>query len=248
MLNPAVYWAILILVSAFAFWRGRFDEQGDDLPIDETLSRRREARALLGSLLRPYRWAVAFLAVVVVVENAARLSVPILVQRGIDRGIPPILAGGSAHTLMVIVGVLGGVVVIQAVSRMFFLQRSGRIGQKVLLELRQRVFRHFQRLDIAFHERYTSGRVVSRSTNDVEAIQDMLETGFDSLITAVLTLIGTAILLVTLDVRLGLMCLAAFPILVALVWWFRDESAKTYRKVRESAARKVGDFALGTRR
>jgi len=84
--------------------------------------------------------------------------------------------------------------------------------------------------------------VVSRSTNDVEAIQDMLETGFDSLITAALTLIGTAILLVTLDVRLGLMCLAGFPVLVGLVWWFRNESAKTYRKVRESAALVIVQF------
>ena len=224
-------------------WRGRIrDEQNDDLPIDESLPRRREARALLYSLLRPYRVTVALLALVVVVENAARLSVPILVQRGIDHGIPPILSGGSAHTLMVIVGVLCVVVLVQATSRMFFLQRSGRIGQKVLLELRRRVYRHFQRLDIAFHERYTSGRVVSRSTNDVEAIQDMLETGFDSLITAALTLIGTAILLVTLDVRLGLMCLAAFPVLVALVWWFRNESAKTYRRVRESAALVIVQF------
>jgi len=164
------------------------------------------------------------------------------VQRGIDHGIPPIIEGGSAHELIVIVATLCGVVLIQTISRMFFLQRSGRIGQKVLLELRRRVFRHFQRLDIAFHDRYTSGRVVSRSTNDVEAIQDMLETGFDSLITAVLTLIGTAILLVALDVRLGLMCLAAFPILVALVWWFRNESSKTYRIVRESAALVIVQF------
>src|SRR3954454_2714339 len=225
-------------------WRGRVtDSQNDDLPIDESVPRRREARALLGSLLRPYRLTGALLALVVVVENVARLSVPLLVQRGIDHGIPPILAGGSAHTLMVVVGVLCGVVLIQATSRMFFLQRSGRIGQKVLLELRRRVFRHFQRLDIAFHDRYTSGRVVSRSTNDVEAIQDMLETGFDSLIAAGLTLIGTSILLAALDVRLGLMCLAAFPVLVGLVWWFRNESAKTYRKVRESAALVIVQFA-----
>ncbi|OBA90855.1 ABC transporter [Mycobacteriaceae bacterium 1482268.1] len=224
-------------------WRGRLDEQrDDDLPIDETLPRRREARALLGSLLKPYRWTVAFLAVVVVVENAARLSVPLLVQRGIDHGIPPIIDGGSARTLMTIVAALCAVVVVQAVSRLFFLRRSGRIGQKVLLELRRQVFRHFQRLDIAFHDRYTSGRVVSRSTNDVEAIQDMLETGFDSLITAVLTLVGTAGLLVALDVRLGLMCLTAFPILVVLVWWFREESAKTYRRVRESAALVIVQF------
>ena len=224
-------------------WRGKLDEdQTDDLPIDENVPRRREARALLCSLLRPYRTTVVLLAFVVVVENVARLSVPILVQRGIDHGIPPIIDGGSAHTLLVVVGALCAVVLIQATSRMFFLRRSGRIGQKVLLELRRRVFRHFQRLDIAFHERYTSGRVVSRSTNDVEAIQDMLETGFDSLITAALTLIGTSILLVTLDVRLGLMCLAGFPILVGLVWWFRTESAKTYRKVRESAALVIVQF------
>lgn len=224
-------------------WRGQVaEEQDDNLPIDESLPRRREARTLLWSLLRPYRVTVALLAIVVVVENLARLSVPLLVQRGIDHGIPPILAGGSAHILMVVVAVLCVVVLVQATSRIFFLQRSGRIGQKVLLELRRRVFRHFQRLDIAFHERYTSGRVVSRSTNDVEAIQDMLETGFDSLITAALTLVGTAILLVTLDVRLGLMCLAAFPVLVALVWWFRNESAKTYRRVRESAALVIVQF------
>ncbi len=224
-------------------WRGRVkDGQDDDLPIDENVPRRREARALLGSLLKPFRTSVALLALVVVVENVARLSVPLLVQRGIDKGIPPILAGGPAHVLMVIVGVLCVVAVVQVTSRMIFLRQSGRIGQKVLLDLRRRVYRHFQRLDIAFHERYTSGRVVSRSTNDVEAIQDMLETGFDSLITAVLTLIGTSILLITLDTKLGLMCLAAFPLLVALIWWFRNESAKTYRKVRESAALVIVQF------
>ena len=222
-------------------WRGKFDESAD-LPIDESVPRRQEARALLFSLLRPYRWVVAVLAIVVVVENAARLSVPILVQKGIDDGIPPLVAGGPATTLLTIVATLSGVVVVQAVSRMYFLRRSGRTGQKVLLELRRRVFRHFGRLDIAFHDRYTSGRVVSRSTNDVEAIQDMLETGFDSLITAVLTLVGTAVLLVVLDVKLGLMCLAAFPVLVLLVWWFRRESSKTYRDVREISALVIVQF------
>lgn len=222
-------------------WRGRFDESAG-LPIDESVPRRQEARALLFSLLRPYRWVVAVLAIVVVVENAARLSVPILVQKGIDDGIPPLLEGGPSTTLLTIVATLCGVVVVQAVSRMYFLRRSGRTGQKVLLELRRRVFRHFGRLDIAFHDRYTSGRVVSRSTNDVEAIQDMLETGFDSLITAVLTLVGTAVLLVVLDVKLGLMCLAAFPVLVLLVWWFRRESSKTYRDVREISALVIVQF------
>ena len=223
-------------------WRGRVDERPENLPVDETLPRGREARALLIDLLRPFRFAVAVLAVVVVIENAARLAIPLLVKRGIDHAIPPLLAGGPARELIVVAAALCGVVAVQAVSRMAFLSASGRIGQRVLLELRRRVFRHFQRLDIAFHDRYTSGRVVSRSTNDVEAIQDMLETGFDSLVTAVLTLAGTAVLLVVLDVRLGLMCLAAFPVLVVLVWWFAVESAKTYRKVRESAALVIVQF------
>jgi ATP-binding cassette, subfamily B, bacterial len=224
-------------------WRGRaVTNDDDDLPIDESVSRRREAGSLLGSLLRPYASTVALLAIVVVLENAARLSVPLLVQRGIDHGIPPIVDGGSTRELLVIVATLCGVVFVQAVSRMYFLRRSGRIGQEVLLELRRRIFRHFQRLDVAFHDRYTSGRVVARSTNDVEAIQDMLETGFDGLITAALTLCGTAVLLVVLDVRLGLLCLGAFPVLVALVWWFRTESSKTYLKVRESAALVIVQF------
>ena len=223
-------------------WRGRLDEQADDLVIDESRPRRREALDLLADLLAEYRYSMAGLAVVVVAENTARLAIPLLVKRGIDHAIPPLLAGGSAGELVVVVAVLCGLVTVQAVSRMVFLNASGRIGQRMLLELRRRLFRHLGRLDIAFHDRYTPGRVVSRSTNDVEAIQDMLETGFDSLVTAALTLVGTAMLLVVLDVRLGLMCLAAFPVLVALVRWFARESAKTYRRVRESAALVIVQF------
>ena len=218
-------------------WRGQLGSQPDELAPS-----RLGARALLLSLLKPYRHTVTLLAVVVIMENAARLSVPLLVQRGIDHAIPPLLAGGSASELMGVVAILCLAAAVQAISRMYFLNRSGRIGQGVLLELRRRVFRHFMRLDVAFHDRYTSGRVVSRSTSDVDAIQDMLETGFDSLVTAFLTLFGTAILLVFLDFRLGLMCLAAFPLLVALVWWFSAESAKTYARVRESSALVIVQF------
>ena len=178
----------------------------------------------------------------VIAENVARLAIPLLVKRGIDHAIPPLLAGGPAGELVVVVAALCGLVALQAVTRMVFLSTSGRIGQRVLLELRRRLFRHFGRLDIAFHDRYTSGRVVSRSTNDVEAIQEMLETGFDSLITAVLTLAGTAVLLVVLDVRLGLMCLGASAVLVLLVRWFARESTVIYRRVRESSALVIVQF------
>lgn len=223
-------------------WRGRLDEPSDDVAGDEAAPRRSEAKRLLADLLRPYRRVLALLMVVVVLENAARLSVPKLVQLGIDNGVPPLQRSDDAGPLLTVVGVLVGAVVVQAVTRVIFLRQSGRIGQEILLEVRRRLFKHFQRLDIGFHDRYTSGRVVSRSTSDVEAIQEMTDSGFDGLITAVLTMVGTAVLLLTLDWQLGLVCLLGFPVLILLVRWFSRESTRTYRTVRETAALVIVHF------
>ena len=69
----------------------------------------------------------------------------------------------------------------------------------MLLELRRRLFVHFQQLDIRFHDRYTTGRVVSRLTNDIDAIMELLVGGFDGLVSAVLTMVGVGVLLLVLD-------------------------------------------------
>ena len=130
----------------------------------------------------------------------------------------------------------------QAVARNLFLVRSGAIGQDILFEIRRRVFRHFQALSPAFHDRYTSGRVISRQTSDVDAIYEMLETGFDGLVTAALTLVGTAVLLLFLDVKLGLVALLCGPFLAWLTNWFRKESAKSYRVTREKVALVIVHF------
>ncbi len=128
--------------------------------------------------------------------------------------------------------------VVQAIARNVFLVRSGAIGQDVLFELRRRVFRHFQKLSPAFHDDYTSGRVISRQTSDVDAIYEMLETGFDGLVTAALTLVGTAVLLLYLDVELGLVALACGPFLFWLTNWFRKSSrGQLPRHPREGRAR-----------
>jgi ATP-binding cassette, subfamily B, bacterial len=126
--------------------------------------------------------------------------------------------------------------VVQAVTRQAFLMLAGRLGQDILLTLRRRMFGHFQKLSPAFHDDYTSGRVISRQTSDIDAIYELLETGFDGLITAVLTLFGTAILLLVLDVKLGLVALLCFPALWLLTRWFRRESARAYRRTRETVA------------
>jgi ATP-binding cassette, subfamily B, bacterial len=111
---------------------------------------------------------------------------------------------------------------------------TGRVGQAVVLELRRRVFWHMQALSVAFHESYTSGRVISRQTSDIEAISALFEEGLDSLISAVLTLllVGTGMLL--LDWRLAVVVLAAFVPLTLLAGWFRNHSAIAYRRIREA--------------
>ncbi len=217
-------------------WRGVAAEHEDDIPDRVTLLLQERSRRLLGSLLRPYKRALIWLMVVVLIENATRLSVPFLVKEGIDLGIPPIRAGEGAATLFEIIGVLLVMVVAQAVTRQIFLQNSGRIGQNVLLDLRRRMFKHFQKLSPAFHDDYTSGRVISRQTSDIDAIYELLETGFDGLITAVLTLVGTAVILLFLDLPLGLVSLLCFPALWWITNWFRKQSALAYRRTRETVA------------
>jgi ATP-binding cassette, subfamily B, bacterial len=222
-------------------WRGILEGPGEDSE-RLTPAPRHGSRRLLADLLRPHRGRLALAIVVVVLENAARLSLPWLVARGIDRGLPPIIAGGSARTLLEIVAAMVVAVVLQSIGRISFLRISGRIGQAVLLSLRRHVFAHFQRLDVAFHDRYTSGRVTSRLTSDIDAITELLAGGFDGLVTAVLTMVGVGVLMLSLDFELGLVCLLCFPLLVLLVRWFARTSAVVYRKVREASALVIVQF------
>ncbi|NHA70213.1 ABC transporter ATP-binding protein, partial [Phycicoccus sp. CMS6Z-2] len=179
---------------------------------------------------------------VVLAENVARLSIPYLVKEGIDVGIPPIRQDDDLRPLLGIVGAVLVATAVQAVARGRFLVLQGRIGQHVLVELRRRVFRHFQALSPAFHETYTSGRVISRQTSDVDAISEMLETGFDGLVTAALTLVGTAGILLWLDLELGAVALLCGPFLALLTNWFRTASGRSYRVTREKVALVIVHF------
>lgn len=221
---------------AAASWRGVASEEVDELPQGVSIFLRERSRRLLGRLLTPHRGSLAALFVLVLVENLARLAAPFLVKVGIDRGIPPVLHGHGATTLVTTAAAVAAVALVQAGARRAFFELSGRIGQDVLLELRRRVFDHFQRLSLAFHERYTSGRVISRLTSDIEAIADLLEEGVDSLVSAAFLIVGTGVLMLVLDWALGLVTLAAFPVLIWLSAWFRRESAAAYRRTREAVA------------
>jgi len=225
-----------------ADWRGVALEEQDDPPARVSSMLRSRSSRLLRDLLRPHRGAIRLLIVVIVASSAAGLAIPYLVKVGIDAGIPPMTEGRGPGTLLLIVAAVLGAALAQGFTRQAFLRMSGRVGQDVLLELRRRVFNHFQKLSLAFHEKYTSGRVIARLTSDVEAIAELLQSGFDKLVTAVLTLVGTAVMLLVLDVRLGLVALLPLPVLFVFTLWFRRESTKAYRRTRETVALVIVHF------
>jgi ABC-type multidrug transport system fused ATPase/permease subunit len=216
-------------------WRGVAAEDRDDIPGKVSAFLRARSRRLLGSLLRPHRRKAWWLLVVVVAANIAAMAGPWLVGVAIDKGIPAVRAG-DYRTLFVIVG---GIVVaagVHAVLYRIFVMGAGRIGQELLIELRRRVFAHFQRLSLSFHERYTSGRMISRLTSDLDAITELLNEGIDTLITSVLSVLTIGVILMILDPVLGLVMLGSFVPLLILSRWFQLNSAVAYRKTRETVA------------
>ena len=222
-------------------WRGVAAEDADELPGGLAVLLRARSRRLLGEVLRPRRRLVVRALVVVLISNGATMAGPYLVKLGIDRGIPPVV-DGDARPLALIVGLLVAAALVQFVTLRWFFLLVGRLGQEVLLELRTRVFDHFQRLSLSFHERYTSGRMISRLTSDMDAITEVLDGGLEDLATAVLSIVSIAVIILLLDVPLGLLTLAMFPLLVWLSLWFRSRSAAAYRRTREAVALVIVHF------
>ncbi len=219
-----------------AGWRGVAAERREDLTSTVTALLRDRSRRLLGDLLRPHRPQLWLLLALVVTENLASLAGPYLIGVGIDRGIPPLLDGSGARTLGLVAVAFAAATALQVVTQRSFLLLTGRIGQDVVLDLRTRVFEHFQRLSMAFHEDYTSGRVISRQTSDVDAISEFLEEGIDAVVMAVLSIISIGVTMLLLDAPLALVGLVSFVPLVLLTLWFRRESARAYRATREAVA------------
>jgi len=225
-------------------WRGvRAEEVEDPSPGLAGLLRSR-SRALLGSLVRPHRATLVGATALISVNVGAQLAGPWLVKQGIDRGIPPLVRSGHRDVGPLVGIVLAYLVVTVAAAASYngFLLATGRVGQDVLLDLRQRLFAHFQRLSLAFHERYTSGRVISRQTSDVDAISDMLGQGLTNLVSSVLLLAGIAVMLFVLDPLLAAAALSAFPIVFALTRWFRRHSERAYRATRDAVALVIVHF------
>jgi ATP-binding cassette, subfamily B, bacterial len=223
-------------------WRGIAAEEVDKVTASLSALLRRRARRLLADLLRPHWRGVLAAGALIVATNLAALAGPWLVGLAIDRGIPPLVHGGDLAPLGVIVVAFFAVVAVQAATTRGFILAIGRFGEGVVRELRQRLFAHFQRLPVAFHEHYTSGRVISRQVSDIDSISDLFEEGLDSLVSAVLSLLLVGVGMLLLDWPLALVVLAGFGPLAALTLWFRRESALAYRRSRESIAQVIVHF------
>ena len=224
-------------------WRGVSSEPDDDANTDEvTRALRGRSRRLLRSLLHPHKRAITFAIGLLLLQNAGAMAGPYLVSVGIDKGIEPLAQDGDATVLIVVTVVFVIAAMTEYLAKRSFLMASGRIGQAVLYDLRTRVYDHFQRLSPAFHERYTSGRVISRLTSDVDALGELLDGGVDDLVLAGLSVVSVGAILLVLDLPMGLVTLLSFPLLLWLSRWFRRHSAIAYRRTRETVALVIVHF------
>lgn len=202
-------------------------DSGDPFDRDHLPAPPGATAALLRSLLAPRRARVALTVLLVLLQQAAAQTGPLLVAYAIDTAVPavrrhdhgPLLAVAAGYALCALAS--GGL-------QYAFIQASARVNQDVLLDLRGRIFRHAQALSVDFHERYTSGRLISRSTTDVEALRELLDEGLQELVTVVLSFAYISALLLWLDLGLGAVAVASFVPLYLLVRRYQRRAQQVF--------------------
>jgi ABC-type multidrug transport system fused ATPase/permease subunit len=201
----------------------------------QTSGRRRKLRGL-AELLAPYRWRVVAMFASLVAATAAALAPAPLAKLAIDNGIQRHDAG--ALDLVVAAFLLSAVVYAFASYAQTYL--VGWVGQRALQDLRVRLFSHLQHLSIGFYSRNRAGVIISRLTNDVEALDQLVEDGMATLFQSGLTLIGVVVILFVMDPHLALLTFLALPLLAVGGLAFRIASADAYRLTREKIASITG--------
>ncbi|MGA5526467.1 ABC transporter ATP-binding protein [Streptomyces pseudogriseolus] len=197
--------------------------------------------ALLRSLLAPMRGRVAFAALLLLLQQAAVQAGPLLVAYAIDRAVPAFRGDDHGPLIAVAVGYLLCASAAGALQYAF-ITVSARVSQDVLLDLRGRIFRHAQALSVDFHERYTSGRLISRSTTDVESLRELLEEGLQELVMTILSAVYISVLLLWLDLGLGAVAVASFVPLYLLVRSYQRRAQRVYRKRSTAIAAVIVKF------
>jgi ABC-type multidrug transport system fused ATPase/permease subunit len=229
-------------------WQGQLTEEAvalqqadDQVTTARRSPLRREARQLLAELIRPHRRAIAGVLLIALVQVGATMAAPWLISIAIDRALPDATRGDYTPLIMVTAW-LAVCALLSGWLRAVFVVRAGRTGQAILFDLRRRAFDHIQGLSVSFHERFTSGRVISRLTSDVDTLTELLDSGLDGLITAVLNIVAIAVLMSLLDLPLAGIALASLVPLVLLYRWFSSRAGVAFRRTRETVATLIVNF------
>ncbi|HEY2637588.1 MAG TPA: ABC transporter transmembrane domain-containing protein, partial [Solirubrobacteraceae bacterium] len=197
--------------------------------------RGRRLRGLL-VLLRPYRARVALMLIALVAATAASLAPAPLATLAIDRGIVP----GDLGALDWIVAAFVASALIVWVASYAQGYLVGWVGQRALQDLRIRIFEHLQTLSVDFYSRNRAGVIISRMSNDVEALDQLVSDGVTTLFQSTLTLLGTVVILLVLDAQLAIISLGVLPLLAIASVIFRIVAADAYRQTREKIAAITG--------
>ena len=194
-----------------------------------TSGRGRKLRGLV-NLIGPYRGRAAVMFAALVVGVAASLAPAPLAAKAIDDGIIP---GNLSALNLVVAAYLASVLIVWGTS---YLQTYlvGWVGQRALQDLRRRIFRHLQEMPVGFYDSRPSGVLISRMTNDVEALNSLVTDTVITLFSATLTLVGSMVILLLLDWQLALLIFLIFPVMALLSLVFRVASADAYRRTRET--------------
>jgi ABC-type multidrug transport system fused ATPase/permease subunit len=193
--------------------------------------RARKVRWMIG-LLRPYRPRVILMFIALLLETGAALAPPYLLGKAIDSGIE----AGDVSTLDWIVAAFVFATVLYAVATYWETYLVGWVGTRALQDLRERIFAHLQSMSIGFFTRRSPGVLISRMTNDVEALNQLVTNGLVTIFSSTLTLVGVVVIMLLLDVKLALITFVTFPLLAVASVVFRIVSAGTYRATRERIA------------
>jgi ATP-binding cassette subfamily B protein len=182
--------------------------------------------------LRPYRGRVALMFGGLLAATGAGLAPPYLAGKAIDSGI----VTGDVSALDWIVAAFVAVAIVYAAATYLQTYMVGWVGTRVLQDLRERVFTHIQSMPIGFFTRRSPGVLISRMTNDIEALNQLVTTGVVTMFSSTLTLLGVVVILLLLDVKLALVTFLTFPLLMVASLVFRVVSAGAYKATRERIA------------
>ncbi|WP_102192524.1 ABC transporter ATP-binding protein [Microbacterium aurantiacum] len=221
---------------------GTQNEDRSDYTRAESREIRQRSLRLLGSLIRPLRPQVILAAAVLVISTALQVAGPILISIGLDQALPAVLERADWMPTFAIGFVYLFAGAAAAVLIAWYVMIAARITQAVLLDLRKRIFLHTQKLSLEFHESYTSGRIISRQTSDLDSIRELLDGGLNNLVSGVLFGAFTFIALVVWDWQSGvILALAGIPLMM-LMRWFYSRSQLVYRESRVISAKVIVQF------